>query len=161
MAEGFQASLVVDFDEMFSLVVKPTTIRTILNLAISHSRSLCQLDDKNAFLHGDLVETVYMEQSPRFVNFARPTHFGHLQNAIYGLKQAPYAWFQHVSSFPLQYSFMQYWADYSLFIYRLCSNAMLFLLYVDSIILIGNQPSQLSSFVYILDKEFEPSNLGP
>ncbi|GKA67167.1 ribonuclease H-like domain-containing protein [Tanacetum coccineum] len=54
----------IDVDETFSLVVKPSTIQTILSLATSRHWTIHQLDVKNAFLYGDLSETVYIPQSP-------------------------------------------------------------------------------------------------
>ncbi|GKA81165.1 ribonuclease H-like domain-containing protein [Tanacetum coccineum] len=54
----------IDVDETFSPVVKPATIRTVLSLALSRHWPVHQLDVKNAFLHGSLSETVYMQQSP-------------------------------------------------------------------------------------------------
>ncbi|GKG34758.1 ribonuclease H-like domain-containing protein, partial [Tanacetum coccineum] len=60
VANGSSQQLGVDFDETFSLVVKPATIRTILSLiAVSRQWPIHQLDVKNAFLNGDLSETVY------------------------------------------------------------------------------------------------------
>src|SRR3954464_15733028 len=64
-------------------------------------------------------------------------------------------------SFLLHFGFVQCRADHSLFIYRSDSAIMLLLLYVDDIILTGNQSSLLSSFVHTLGKEFELSDLGP
>ncbi|GJU04190.1 ribonuclease H-like domain-containing protein [Tanacetum coccineum] len=57
-----------DFDETFSPVVKPATIRTVLSLAVSRQWPIHQLDVKNAFLNGDLSKTVYMHQPPGFVD---------------------------------------------------------------------------------------------
>src|SRR3954469_19996099 len=102
-----------------------------------------------------------MAQPPGFTDPACPNHVCHLQKAIYGLKQAPRAWFQRLSSFLLRFGFVQCRADHSLFIYRSTSAIMLLLLYVDDIILTGNQPSLLASFVNTLGKEFEFSDLGP
>ncbi|GJY71727.1 ribonuclease H-like domain-containing protein [Tanacetum coccineum] len=71
------------------LVVKPATIHTILSLKVIRDWPIHQLDVKNAFLHGQLSETVYMHQPPGFVDFAHPDYVYHLQRSLYGLKQTP------------------------------------------------------------------------
>ncbi|GKC90755.1 ribonuclease H-like domain-containing protein, partial [Tanacetum coccineum] len=94
VANGSSQQLGVDFDETFSPVVKPATIRTVLSLVVSRKWPIHQLDVKNAFLNGDLSETVYMHQPPGFVDARFPNHVCRLQRSLYGLKQAPRAWFQ-------------------------------------------------------------------
>ncbi|GJZ99814.1 ribonuclease H-like domain-containing protein [Tanacetum coccineum] len=74
VANGSSQQLGVDFDETFSPVVKPATIRTVLSLAVSRQWPIHQLDVKNAFLNGDLSETVYMHQPPGFVDNRYPHH---------------------------------------------------------------------------------------
>jgi hypothetical protein len=68
VAKGFHQQYGVDFDETFSLVVKPLTVRLILSLATSLNQPLRQLDVKNTFLHGTLKEEVYMAQPPGYIN---------------------------------------------------------------------------------------------
>ncbi|GKC67665.1 ribonuclease H-like domain-containing protein [Tanacetum coccineum] len=82
----------VDVDETFSPVVKPGTIRTVLSLATSRHWPIHQLDVKNAFLHGDLSEMVYMHQPPGFQDSVHPDYVCLLQRSLYGHKQAPQAW---------------------------------------------------------------------
>ncbi|GJS50237.1 ribonuclease H-like domain-containing protein [Tanacetum coccineum] len=92
VANSSSQQLGVDFDETFSPVVKPATIRTVLSLAVSRKWPIHQLDVKNAFLDGDLSETVYMHQPPGFVDARFPNHVCRLQRSLYGLKQALRAW---------------------------------------------------------------------
>ncbi|CAL2247835.1 unnamed protein product [Prunus armeniaca] len=85
VAKGFNQQEGFDYKETFSLVVKPATIHT-------------QLDVRDAILNGYLQEEVYMKQPPGFHDSSRPQDVCRLNKALYGLKQAPRAWFQRLSS---------------------------------------------------------------
>ena len=67
VAKGYSQTYGVDYSNTFSLVAKLTFIRLFISLAATNGWDLHQLDIKNVFLHGDLAEEVYMEQSPGFV----------------------------------------------------------------------------------------------
>ncbi|KAJ9551616.1 hypothetical protein OSB04_015661 [Centaurea solstitialis] len=89
VVNGKSQEVGIDCDETFSPVVKPATIRTVLSIAMGQQWPIRQLDMKNAFLHGDLKETVFMHQPPGFVNPAAPHYVCRLRKSLYGLKQAP------------------------------------------------------------------------
>ena len=91
----------MDFDETFSPVVKPATVRTVLSLALSRGWPVHQLDVKNAFLHGTLSETVYCAQPAGFEDTAHPDHVCRLNKSLYGLKQAPRAWYSRFAAYLL------------------------------------------------------------
>nr|GEV39720.1 ribonuclease H-like domain-containing protein [Tanacetum cinerariifolium] len=78
VANGISQQLGVDFDEIFSPVVKPATIRTVLSLAMSCKWPIHQLDVKNAFLNGDLSETIYMHQPFGFVDARQGSYVAYL-----------------------------------------------------------------------------------
>ena len=91
VVRGFSQRPGLDFDQTFSPVVKPATIRMVLHLAAARDWPVHQLDVKNAFLHGDLTEKVYCQQPAGFVDPAHPDDICLLQKSLYGLKQAPRA----------------------------------------------------------------------
>lgn len=149
-----------DFTETFNPVVKPATIRTVLNVAISLEWSINQLDVKNAFLQGDLEETVYMHQPPGFVDSSYPHHVCKLNKAIYGLKQAPRAWNSRFSKFLKLMGFVTSKADSSLFIFRKGRDCAYLLLYVDDILLTASSNILLQRILTKLKTEFPMTDLG-
>jgi hypothetical protein len=79
----------IDYEDTFSHVVKPATIRLVLSIAVSRGWSLRQLDVHNPFLHSVLEEEVYMRQPLGYEDNKVPHHLCRWNKAIYGLKQAP------------------------------------------------------------------------
>ncbi|GKA44848.1 ribonuclease H-like domain-containing protein, partial [Tanacetum coccineum] len=150
----------VDVDETFSPVVKPGTIQTVLSLAISRHWPVHQLDVKNAFLHGDLAETVYMHQPPGFRDPEHPDYVCLLQRSLYGLKQAPRAWFQRFAAYITTVGFTPSRCDSSLFIYRQGDDTAFLLLYVDDIVLTASSDRLLQQIIASLHREFSMTDLG-
>lgn len=119
-----------------------------------------QMDVKNAFLHGDLTETVYMKQSAGFIDKARPDHVCHLHKSLYGLKQSPRAWFDKFSSFLIEFGFVCSILDPSLFVYLRGKDIILLLLYVDDMAITGNDSESMQSLLTELHKQFRMKDMG-
>lgn len=94
MAKGYTQVFELDYFDTFSLVAKMDSVKLLFSIAAIPHLPLFQLNIKNAFLHGDLEEEVYMEQSPGFVAQGESsTMVCRLHRPLYGLKWFPRAWF--------------------------------------------------------------------
>ena len=118
MANGKTQEEGIDYEETFSPVVKPTTIRSVLDITLNNNWDIRQLDVKNAFLHGTITEDIYMHQPPGFVSKEFPHYVCKLEKALYGLKQAPRAWNARFTQSLQRPGFVTTKSDASLFVYN-------------------------------------------
>lgn len=162
VVKGYLQEAGVDFQDTFSPIVKPTTVRVVLALAVSIGWSLRQVDINNVFLNGDLQEEIYMVQPPGFEQLGdngQPL-VCRLRKALYGLKQAPRAWFHKLNEFLVDTGFVASKADISLFVSQSGSQLMYILVYVNDIIVTGNNNQAIDQFVHKLDDQFSLKDLG-
>ena len=150
VAKGFYQRPCVDYKETFSPLVKTTTIRVLLSVAVSRGWYLRQLDVNNVFLQGHLTEDVFMAQPPGFVDPASSLHVCRLKKAIYGLKQAPRAWYNELRQFLVQNGFVNSHSDTSLFIFNTDGCLIFLLVYVDDIIVICSNGTLVDQFGKLL-----------
>ena len=149
VARGYLQEYGLDYEETFSPMVKPTIVRLLLALAITYGWDFKQLDVSNAFLHGLLKEAVYMAQPQGYVDPSCPNHVFLLHKALYGLKQALRAWFERFITQLLHLGFVASGADGNLFLNNHGSH-LVFLLYVDDIIVTSNHPAFISTLLHSL-----------
>ena len=119
-------------------------VRLLLTIAASQSWPLYQMDVKNAFLHGDLKEEVYM-RIPQGVTSPSKKSVCHLRRPLYGLKHAPRAWFETFSDCLSTIGFTQNPYNPSLFLSHASTSFTVLLVYVDDIIITGTDTAMIKS----------------
>ena len=161
VAKGFTQTYGIDYLETFSPVAKMNTVRVILSLAANYGWDLQQFDVKNAFLHGDLEEEIYMELPPGYNGQVAAGTVCKLRKALYGLKQSPRAWFGRFTKVMLGLGYKQSQGDHTLFIKHSVSGGVTILLvYVDDIIVSGDDKKEQQMLGECLATEFEIKTLG-
>jgi hypothetical protein len=160
VAKGFHQQFGVNYEETYSPVIKPTTVCTVLSIAISAGWKIHHIDIQNAFLHGTLSEEVFMEQPSGFQHPQFPNHVCKLQKAIYGLKQAPRAWFSRLSSRLIALGFHGSKSDTS---FICCTSAFTIyvLIYVGDIIITSSSAPAIDTLLFNLKIDFAVKHLGP
>ena len=160
MAKGYHQEKGIDYTDTFSPVVKQQTIRVILCLAIQQGWSLKQLDVSNAFLYGNLTETVYMKQPPGFHDPAYAHYVCQLHKSLYGLKQVPRALYTLLSTFLTDKGFKCSTADTLLFILHSPEYTMILLVYVDDLVITESSSSAVDSLISEMSHTFAMKDLG-
>jgi hypothetical protein len=158
VVKGYVQEYVIDYKETFAPVARITSVCSLLAIPTVHQWHLFQIDVKNVFLNGDLTEKVYMQAPPGYSDC--PDKVCLLRHALYGLKQAPRAWFAKFNSIVHQFGYSSNPHDTTLFIRHSDKGVILFLLYVDDMIITGDDHSGISDFKQFLHQNFEMKDLG-
>ncbi|CAL1362537.1 unnamed protein product [Linum trigynum] len=159
VAQGFTQEMGIDYSETFAPVAKMSTVRTLLAVASLQHWPLYQLDVKNAFLHGDLDEVIYMERPPGYT-LGTADQVCRLNRSLYGLKQAPRAWFEKFQATITALGYQQSLNDPSLFTKKTSSGLVALLLYVDDMVITGSDPAGIQSLKDGLSAVFNLKDLG-
>ena len=115
---------------------------------------------KSNFLNGFINEEVYVEQPPEFESFNFPNHVCKLKRALYGLKEAPRAWYERLRKFLICSGFKMGKIDTTLFIKPKENDLLIVEIYVDDIIFGATNVSLYEEFAKFMHSEFKMSMMG-
>ena len=161
VVKGYAQKKGLDFEEIFSPVVRMTTIRAVLGLVAIWDLELEQLDVKMTFLHGDINEELYMEQPEGFVQKGKEHLYCRLKQSLYGLKQAPRQWYVKFDRFMTEHNFTRCESDPCVYYKRLHNGEFfILLLYVDDMIVASTSPQIIRQLKKELASRFATKDLG-
>ncbi|KAK0573601.1 hypothetical protein LWI29_010645 [Acer saccharum] len=160
VVKGFQQKEGIDYTDIFSPVVKLTTIRLVLSIVAAKGLYLEQLDVKTAFLHGDLEEEIYMQQPEGFAEKGNEEMVCRLTKSLYGLKQAPRQWYKKFDGFMQKNGYFRCNADHCCYFKKVKSSFIILLLYVDDMLVAGANLEEINNLKKQLSSEFEMKDLG-
>ncbi|GJR54541.1 putative ribonuclease H-like domain-containing protein [Tanacetum coccineum] len=153
VAQGYRQEEGVDYDEVFAPVARIEAIRLFLAFASFIGFIVYLMDVKSAFLYGKITKKVYVKQPPGFKDPSHPNKVYKVIKALYGLHQAPRAWYKRLSTFLLKHGYRRGAIDKTLFIKRDRKDIMLVQFYVDDIIF----GSTKQSMVKDLEESLRPA----
>ena len=161
VVKGFSQRKGVDFNEIFSHVVKMSSIRIVLSLAATLDLEVEQMDVKTAFLHGDLEEEIYMKQLDGFHVEGKEYYVCRLRKSLYGLKQASRQWYKKFESIMCEQGYMKTTSDHCVFVRKFSNDDfIILLLYVDDMLIVGKNVSMIDRLKEQLGKSFAMKDMG-
>ncbi|GKC12988.1 putative ribonuclease H-like domain-containing protein [Tanacetum coccineum] len=160
VAKGYRQEEGIDFEESFAPVARIEAIRIFIANAASKNMTIYQMDVKTTFLNGKLKEEVYVCQPEGFVDPDHPTHVYRLKKALYGLRQAPRAWYDILSRFLMDNKFSKGAVDPTLFTRNTGKYILLVQIYVDDIIFASTDPKACDIFSNEMSSKFQMLMMG-
>ncbi|KAI3764505.1 hypothetical protein L2E82_14514 [Cichorium intybus] len=160
VAKGYSQTHGIDYDETFSPVAMIKSIRILFAIAAYYDYEIWQMDVKTAFLNGHLLEDVYMDQPAGFVDPKHPNKVCKLKRSIYGLKQASRTWNIRFDEKITSFGFIKNEDDSCVYKKASGSIVIILVLYVDDILLFGNDIPTLKGVKAFLESCFSMKDLG-
>ncbi|GJR62252.1 putative ribonuclease H-like domain-containing protein [Tanacetum coccineum] len=160
VAQGHRQEEGIDYDEVFAPVARIEAIRIFLAFASYMGFIVYQMDVKSAFLYGKIDEEVYVSQPPGFQDPKYPQKVYKVVKALYGLHQAPRAWYATLSTFLLKNGYRRGTIDKTLFIKKDKHDIILVQVYVDDIIFGSTKKSWCDDFEALMKSKFQMSSMG-
>ncbi|GJS26372.1 retrovirus-related pol polyprotein from transposon TNT 1-94, partial [Tanacetum coccineum] len=160
VAQGYTQEEGIDYDEIFAPVARIEATRLFLAYASFKDFVVYQTDVKSDFLYEKIEEEVYLCQPPGFEDPDFPGRVYKVEKALYGLHQAPRAWYETLSTYLLDNEFQRGKIDKTLFIKRHKGNILLVQVYMDDIIFGSTKKELCNAFEKLMHENFQMSSMG-
>ena len=161
VAKGYSQLYGIDFTETFAPVVRFSSLRAILAIAAAADYEIHQMDVKTAFLNGDLDEDIYMQQPDGYrADGDQVDYVWKLNKSLYGLKQAGRAWNKKMNVALVELGFHALHSDCCVYIKRAASTVVFVLVYVDDLLLVTNDTTELTATKAALSGRFDMKDMG-
>ncbi|GJR00959.1 ribonuclease H-like domain-containing protein [Tanacetum coccineum] len=160
VAQGHRQEEGIDYEEVFAPVARIEAIRLFLAYASFMGFLVYQMDVKSAFLYGTIEEEVYVTQPPGFKDPDHPDKVYKVVKALYGLHQAPRAWYETLANYLLENGFKRGKIDQTLFIKKQKGDILLVQVYVDDIIFGSTNKELCTGFEKLMKDKFQMSSMG-
>ncbi|GJS60066.1 putative ribonuclease H-like domain-containing protein [Tanacetum coccineum] len=160
VAQGHRQEEGIDYEEVFAPVARIKAIRLFLAYASFMGFIVYQMDVKSAFLYGTIEEEVYVTQPPGFKDPDHPDKVYKVVKALYGLHQAPRAWYETLANYLLSNGFKRGKIDQTLFIKKQKGDILLVQVYVDDIIFGSTNKELCTGFEKLMKDKFQMSSMG-
>jgi hypothetical protein len=157
VAQGYSQKEEINYEETFAPVARLEVIRILLAFSVAKEFKLHQMDVKSAFWNGVLEEEVYVRQPLGFESEKYPHQMYKLRKVLYGLRQAPRAWYGRFRGFLFERGFEMGKVDQTLFLLRQGRDILIVQVYVDDIFFSGSSNSLIARFAEDMSRGFEMS----
>ena len=160
VAKGYVQEHGIDFDEVYAPVTRLETVRLLLALAAKNQWEVHHLDVKTTFLNGDITEDVYVAQPEGFERRGQEHLVYKLSKALYGLRQAPRAWYAKLNACLVSLGFTRCPYEHAVYTRKNGEDSLVIAVYVDDLLVTGTSVSVIEDFKRQMKLKFEMSDMG-
>lgn len=160
VAKGYVQEHGVDYDEVFAPVTRLEIVRLLLALAAKSESEIYHLDVKTTFLNGEIIEDVYVAQPEGYKKNGKENMVYKLIKALYGLRQAPRAWYAKLNSCLEELGFNKCPSEHAVYTKVEGDDKMIIAVYVDYLLVTGSSVEMIERFKQKMNKKFEMTNMG-
>ena len=160
VAKGYSQVYGIDYHETYTSVLQQQSLRLLITIAVNNQWEIYQRDFKTAYLNAPLLTPIYIRQPEGFIEQGGEDKVCLLNKALYGLKQAGRAWQQELFTLISQNGYVQSKKEPCIWFKAYSKTMRLITIYVDGILLTGNDEDEIKKISKIMGKEFKMKDLG-